>query len=300
MNLSEQLVDDFVTLFRGRGDCYGSWEGGCVREPLTRQHFREHLNDGPHIGVYPCVTKDGKTMCVWGCTDIDYDGPQDAWLLHDAFNEVGIVSWVERTRRGYHVWVFTDELIDARTMRRMFLAAHVVTELNPKEVNPKQETLAIGQVGNYVRLPYPKVGSGQRVMVDKEGNPIPLDSFLYNAVSRRVPGDIITAVANMYTPPKQQVVEYGAPNPDLWSSISQLTTVGRAIFRDGPLAGRDRSTTLTHLAYECKKSNLNPADALRILEDADLRWGKYLVRGQSGVQELEKLLVRAYGPIQSS
>jgi hypothetical protein len=271
-----------------------------VRESLTRQHFREHLSDGPHIGVYPCVTKDGKTMCVWGCTDIDYDGPQDAWLLHDAFNEVGVVSWVEKTRRGYHVWVFTDELIDARTMRRMFLAAHVVTELNPKEVNPKQETLAIGQVGNYVRLPYPKVGSGQRVMVDKEGNPIPLDSFLYNAVSRRVPGDIITAVANMYTPPKQQVVEYGAPNPDLWSSISQLTTVGRAIFRDGPLAGRDRSTTLTHLAYECKKSNLNPADALRILEDADLRWGKYLVRGQSGVQELEKLLVRAYGPIQSS
>lgn len=300
MVITEQLVDDFVTLFRGRGDCYGSWEGGCVREALTRQHFREHLTDGPHIGVYPCVTKSGKTLCVWGCTDIDYDGPEDAWLLHDAFDTVGVTSWVERTRRGYHVWVFTDELIEAHLMRRMFLAAHVVTELNPKEVNPKQEELYQGQVGNYVRLPYPKVGSGQRVMVDRDGNEVAIDWFLHNAMSRRVPADIITHVAGLYVPPKPQQVEYGEPSADLLSSIYLLTPTGRAIFRHGPLEGRDRSTTMTHLAYECKKSNLNPADALRILEDADLRWGKYLVRGQSGMVELEKLLVRAYGPIQSS
>lgn len=298
--ITEQLVDDFVTLFRGRGDCYGSWEGGCVREPLTRQHFREHLGDGPHIGVYPCVTKSHKTLCVWGCTDIDYDGPQDAWLLHDAFDAVGIASWVERTRRGYHVWVFTDELIDASAMRRMFLAAHVVTELNPKEVNPKQEELYQGQVGNYVRLPYPKVGSGQRVMVNREGNEIPFDSFLYNAMSRRVPGDMIRQVASMYVPPRVRPVEYGEPSADLMSSVSKLTKTGRAIYRGGPLEGRDRSTTMTHLAYECKKSNLNPADALLILEDADLRWGKYLVRGQAGMVELEKLLVRAYGPTPST
>lgn len=298
--VSEQLVDDFITLFRGRGDCYGSWDGGCVREPLTRQHFREHLNDGPHIGVYPCVPKDGKTMCIWGCTDIDYDGPGDAWLLRDAFETVGVSAWVEQTRRGYHVWVFANELVTASDMRRMFLAAHVVTELNPKEVNPKQEQLGFNQVGNYVRLPYPKVGSNQRTMVDKNGEHIPLDVFLYGAMPRRVPGELIREVASMYKPPKMEAVNYGEPNPDLWSSVRQLSTAGRAIFRDGPLEGRDRSSALTRLAYECCRANLNPVDAKRILEDADLRWGKYLVRGQSGMVELEKLLVRVYGHIPST
>lgn len=299
MAVSEQLVDDFVTLFRGRGDCYGSWEGGCVREPLTRHHFREHLNDGPHIGVYPCVTRGGETMCVWGCTDIDYDGPADAWLLHDAFSTVGVSSWVERTRRGYHVWVFADELVTARNMRRMFLAAHVVTELNPKEVNPKQEQLGHGQVGNYVRLPYPKIGSSQRVMVKRDGEEIDFGTFLYSAMSSRTTPAVIANVASLYTPPKVATVDYGEPNPDLWSSVRLLSTAGRAIFRDGPLPGRDRSSTLTHLAYECREAKLNPADAKRILEDADIRWGKYQARGQAGLVELEKLLVRVYGPTQS-
>lgn len=298
--VSEQLVDDFVTLFRGRGDCYGSWDGGCVREALTRQHFREHLGDGPHIGVYPCVPHLGRTMCVWGCTDIDYDGPQDAWLLHDAFEQVNVTSWVERTRRGYHVWVFTDELLLAKDMRRMFLAAHVVTELNPKEVNPKQEQLAQGQVGNYVRLPYPKVGSGQRVVVDRNGDEVPFEQFLYQAMSNRTPGDTIRAVASMYTPPPPPAIEYGEPNPDLMSSVRRLSTAGRAIFRDGPFEGRDRSSALTHLVYECFRANLNPADTKRILEDADLRWGKYLARGPSGMLELDKLLVRVYGHMPSS
>ena len=300
MVLSEQLVDDFVTLFRGRGDCYGSWDGGCVREPLTRQHFREHLGEGPHIGVYPAVPHLGRTMCVWGCTDIDYDGPEDAWLLHDAFEAANVTSWVERTRRGYHVWVFATELVSAQDMRRMFLAAHVVTELNPKEVNPKQEQLAPGQVGNYVRLPYPKVGSGQRTMVGRGGEEIPLEWFLYDAKAKRVqPGDI-TRIASMYTPPKVEAIEYGEPNPDLMSSVRKLSTAGRAIYRDGPLPGRDRSSTLTRLTYECFKANLNPADAKRILEDADLRWGKYLTRGPSGMLELDKLLVRVYGHTPSS
>jgi hypothetical protein len=239
-------------------------------------------------------------MCVWGCTDIDYDGPEDAWLLHDAFEQANIPSWVERTRRGYHIWVFAEGLVTAKEMRRMFLAAHVVTELNPKEVNPKQEQLASGQVGNYVRLPYPKVGSGQRVIIDRQGDEYPFAEFLYLAKGNRAPIDTIVRVASLYTPPKIDTTAYGEPNPDLWSSVRSLSVAGRAIFRDGPLAGRDRSSTLTRLAYECRRANLNPADAKRILEDADIRWGKYLARGPSGMAELEKLLVRVYGHTPSS
>lgn len=298
--IAEDKVHDFVTLFRGRGDCYGSWDGGCVREPLTEEAFAHHLGEGPHIGVYPCVTSSGKTLCVWGCSDIDYDEPAHAWILSDALQHVGVKAWVEKTRRGYHVWVFAQELVSAQDMRRMFLAAHKVIDLQPKEVNPKQEHLDRGQVGNYVRLPYPNIGSGQRVMITREGTPIAFDVFVTEALAERVSGEKVARIASMYKPPVMDTRQYGEPSADLVSTVRSLSVAGRAIYRDGPLEGRDRSTTLVRLAYECRQAGIHPSDALRILEDADLRWGKYMARGARGHVELEKLLVRAYGRIQSS
>ncbi len=298
--MDDEILKGFVTLFRGRGDAYGSWEGGCVRSPLTPDHFKNHLATGPFIGVYPCLSHNGQTQCVWGCTDIDYDAPEEAWSLHDTFQAVGVPSWVEKTKRGYHIWVFATELLLAGDMRRMFLAAHQVTGLNPKEVNPKQEKLANGQLGNYVRLPYPDYGNGVRYMVDRQGNKISLSDFVPEAIATRVTPTKVAEIADYYQPPKVATITVGAPSHDMAQAARQLTPLGRAIFRDGPIEGRDRSTTLTHLAHECRKASLNPEDAMSILEDADLRWGKYLMRGETGRLELEKLLVRAYGHTQSS
>jgi len=299
--VNEQELEIFVKLFRGRGDCYGSWEGGCVREKLTEETFKSHLSEnGPHIGVYPVLPYAEKTLCVWGCSDIDYDGPDDAWLLHDAFMAVDVTSWVEKTRRGYHVWVFADELVEARHMRRMFLAAHKVAELNPKEVNPKQETLAPGQVGNYVRLPYPKgYEATERYIVTRDLRKVDLPEFLERASKSRVSKDVVVSLSEYYTPPTV-VYTTAEPTLDMMEAAKRLTPLGRTIFKDGPIVGRDRSTTLTHLAHECRKAGLAPEDALIILEDADTRWGKYLIRGEAGRLELIKLLERAYGHTQSS
>lgn len=299
--LPERTVKGFITLFRGRGDCYGSWDGGCVKENLTPAHFKRHLDEGPHIGVYPCVPHKGNTMCVWGCTDIDYPSMDDAMLLRDALSAVGVTAWVEKTRRGFHVWVFATELIPAKDMRRMFLAAHQVTELNPKEVNPKQETLLPSQVGNYVRLPYPAAGNyGERLIVSDDGTPISIIDFVDRALEARTTPDLIAKLASHYQPPQLITAGLLPPSETLSETVRLLTPLGRAIFRDGPIEGRDRSTTLAHLAFECRKASLNPADALRILEDADLRWGKYMTRGSTGQKELAKLVDRAYGNTQSS
>lgn len=297
--MTNYLLDDYIALFRGRGDCYGSWDGGCVRSPLTRNLFDAHLNGDTFIGVYPCVPMNGETMCVWGCSDIDYDNAEHAFRLHDAFEAVGVTAWVEKTRRGYHIWVFAEKPVTARDMRRMFLAAHQVAELPAKEVNPKQETLHHGQVGNYVRLPYPNTGTGERVMVKRDMQPIPIDDFVVVAGMTRTEVELIARLASYYKPP---VISFtvGEPSHDMTEAARALTPLGRAIFRDGPIEGRDRSTTLTHLAHECRKANLHPKDAMSLLEDADLRWGKYLIRGDVGRLELEKLLVRAYGAIPST
>lgn len=297
------MNEGFVTLFRGRADCYGAWEGGCIRRPLTVASFDRHLDGTEPIGVYPCITIDGQAMCVWGCSDIDYPDPTDAINLKAAFQQVGITAWLERTRKGWHVWVFATQLVPAEHMRNMFLAAHQVIDVPPKEVNPKQTTLHVGQVGNYVRLPYPG-GLGERCVVDTDeksmGYNIPLEDFVSRALETRATPEQIAEVASYYHEPPAPQLALREETGDVAVAASMLTPLGKVIYREGPIEGRDRSTTITHLAHECVKSGLSPTDALLVLEEADWRWGKYMQRGVRGEQEIHKLILRAYGHIPSS
>jgi hypothetical protein len=299
--MDDDLLDGFVTLFRGRADAYGSWEGGCVREPLTRTVFERHLHAGPHIGVYCSVPVRDIPHTVWGCVDIDYDAPDEAWLLADTLASVGVDSWVEQTRKGWHIWVFADRLVPSDNMRRMLLAAHQVCGLTPKEVNPKQAQLAGKGLGNYVRLPYhahytdtPPVE--RRIQLRNDG-PMRFDMFITDAIGRRVDADTIAELADYYQPPAPPTPVTSAPTQDMTQAAKALTPLGRTIFREGPRFNRDRSTTLAHLAHECVRSGLAYGDALVLMEDADSRWGKFSMRGETGLAELAKLVQRVYGHI---
>jgi hypothetical protein len=200
------------------------------------------------------------------------------------------------------VWVFATELVSARLMRNMFLAAHQVTGIPPKEVNPKQAELAPGQLGNYVRLPYMgehfKLVFPERRMVDNSCEIIPLEEFLRDAIAQRTTPETVEKLADYYIEPVVRHVSIGESTATALEAARGLTPLGKVLFRDGPIEGRDRSTTLTHLAHEAFKGAVTPADALVILKDADLRWGKYLARNQE--QELVKLVERAYGSTHSS
>lgn len=294
-------LHQYVQLFRGRGDSYGSWEGGCIRERLTEQTFANHLNEGPNIGVYPHFNHGDRTLCVWGCTDIDYtDDPTRALHLRDTFRAIGIPAWVEKSANGFHIWVFSRDLVDAQDMRNLFLAAHQVAKEPPKEVNPKQGTLTEGMVGNYVRLPYPSYyrdGLTVRYMIDNDGAKIPLEDFVRAAHESRIDGETVRKYAAYYIPPPAPTFEALEPTADMAEAARHLTALGRVIFRDGPLEGNDRSTTMQHLAHECRKAHLNPGDALLLLKDCDLRWGraKYSSRADGGEKEFLGLIQRAYG-----
>lgn len=301
---------DYVTLFRGRGDCYGSWTGGCIREPLTEQVFEGHLNGTP-IGVYPAFNLGGVTLCVWGCTDIDKtDDPTAAIAIRDALGAVGITSWIERTAHGWHVWVFATRLVAAKDMRRMFLAAHQVTGVPAKEVNPKQEHLGPNDVGNYVRLPYP-MGWGAaraRYVVDSVSPvdladgaigftdiPLGMREFVTRALNRLTTPTDIARVAAYYREPKQTHIATAAPSQDMGEAARRLDRVGQIIFRDGPLPESDRSTTLLRLAHHCREAGLPTEDCRVLLEDADIRWGKFMQRGEKGQLELLKMIGKVYG-----
>jgi len=290
--------DMFISLFRGRGDVYGHEEGKCVKEPLTVEVFDKHLWGMSYIGVYPMVPFNGTFYVQWGCSDIDVEDITLARRLQAALHAAGVTSWVERSRsKGYHVWVFADEPVPAKDMRRMLLVAHQVAEVRAVEVNPKQETLAQGQYGNYVRLPYACADkqTDKRRVLDDNDNPTSFYEFIKLADAHRVPATLIAELASFYREPQkeQRIIEDYEPTSSLSDAMSVLSPLGKVIWRDGPLEGRDRSSTITKLGYECVRCGMNPSQTKVILASADKRWGKYHLRANSE-HEIDKLVARVF------
>jgi len=288
----------FTTLFRGRGDVYGHEEGRCVKEPLTHDIFQQHLDGVRAIGVYPMVPINNIYHVVWGCSDIDIDDLVGARKLQSALRAVDVVSFVERSRsKGYHVWVFAEQVVLASDMRRMLLCAHQVADYPAREVNPKQETLSAGQYGNYVRLPYfnaENMSTPYRRILGDADEPMPLNDFVSSAMSSRTPTELVVKLAKLWQEPATP-----PPPPDMSQTVGikealmQLSPLGKVIWRDGPLPTKDRSTTLTRLGHECVRSCMSPSETRIVLLDADRRWGKYHLRA-NGELEIDKLVVRVF------
>lgn len=300
MTPTEEQLSRYIKLFRGRGDVYGGEEGACIKSPLTREVFAEHLEGTSPIGVYPMVPLKDDWYTVWGCSDIDIEDLAGTITIRDSLAAAGVHAFIEKSRsKGYHVWVFASQPVLARDMRRMLLAAHQVADYPAREVNPKQETLAsTKQYGNYVRLPYPNFNdmdkANRRIITDDQ-TPLTLDEFLDTAEAHLVSPDEVARIAAFYQPPvasHAHNLDY-VPCESLPDAMRTLSPLGKVIWRDGPLPNNDRSRTLAKLGHECVRSNLDPSQTRIVLIDADLRWGKYHMR-TNGELEIDKLVQRVY------
>jgi hypothetical protein len=220
----------FKVLFEGNRSALGAEEGGCLRLPqpwMWSQFLEAHLTgEGEPVGVYPMVSGDrisgfhedaGAWAVKWGCVDIDV-GESESQLhaknLHLALEAFGIRGWIERSRsKGYHVWVFADSWVPAGTMRSALLAACQIAGAPSQEVNPKQAKLREGQLGNYVRLPYPGwLGPAtsrppfRRVMLrPSTGVPYGLSEFVCCAFGSRVGGNTLRTLSEAYVAPERPI-----------------------------------------------------------------------------------------------
>lgn len=290
------IVASFVELFRGRGDAYGSWDGGCVRDNVTPISYFNHLHGKGLMGVYPLVPHNGGFASVWGCTDIDVDDLDAARNLQLAFSLKGIESHIEKTVKGYHIWVFAVSLVPSSTMRRAFLAAHQAINYPAKEVNPKQEDIGKG-LGNYVRLPYPgelETPSTVRYMLDDNDNPVRLQDWVVHAISTRTDADQLSALAEHYVVPVFSSVNIEAPTAEIAEILRKVPGYPYQIWKNGPLEGSDRSSTLFRLAYRLSNTCLTASESFAILKSADERWGKFHLRSD-GDNELLKMIHTAFG-----
>ena len=296
--IQEQVVGMFTSLFRGRGDVYGHEEGRCVKEPLTHEVFKRHLEGIQAIGVYPMVPINNVQHVAWGCSDIDIEDLAGARKIQSALAVVNVTAFVERSRsKGYHVWVFAENVVPASDMRRMLLCAHQVAEYPAREVNPKQETLATGQYGNYVRLPYfnaEDMTDSHRRILDDNNQAVSLHDFVSAASSSRVRREHIADLAKLWREPvaTPAVIDM-SQSVGVKEALMQLSPLGKVIWRDGPLPTKDRSTTLARLGHECVRSCMSPSETKIVLVDADKRWGKYHLR-PNGELEIDKLVVRVF------
>ena len=295
----------FAALFAGRTDVIGSDSGGCIRLKPTDSMFDQydcHLNEtAAAIGIYP-VMPDNTVW--WGCVDIDtgtkpgalYETWEDAWqhslLLKRVLAALNIKSWIERTRsRGAHLWVFATEPVPAATMRRALLAAHQIAGLSQKEVNPKQEELAPGKIGNYVRLPYPYRGINQYVIEPDIHIPeaLSLDEFVGRAYDNRATPETLDNAADLYAD-----IPVVASRPSSCfdtTAIRKRSAYVAALVQNGPL-NKDRSAFLWLVARTLSEAEVPFAEAWEVICEADRRWGKFHDKGQ--VEHLYRLLEKAY------
>jgi hypothetical protein len=287
------VTTDFTALFLGRTDAYGAWEGGCIRQPVTPDLYTQHLQGVQGIGIYCGLPNN---TCWWGCVDIDTDDQPIALNIQTALRMQNIPAWTERTRRGHHVWVFAAAPVTLKEMRRCLQMACKVVNYDPKEVNPKQEHLADGEVGNYVRLPY--MGGDacyERYMYEvSSGNSrrLTVAEFTEQATANLAPVFDIRRVAGMWVPNVTVAVTVNATlTPHVEALTKRLDGLGWTIWRDGPLPGTDRSTAMAHLAHICRTQGLTPTDAFHILKSAT--WQKFVGRTDED-QRITELVERIY------
>jgi hypothetical protein len=286
-----------MKLFRGRGDVYGAWHGESVKKRLLPEMFQTHLcspDEADWFGVYNVVD----TRCSWGCVDIDVDDRPLANNVRTALQVREIPGWVERTTRGFHVWVFPHEaLIDASTMRRALTAACRAIGYSPKEVFPKQDKALGGRIGNYVRLPYNGVLSA--------GHHVPrafMEHGFYEQLAvmhaRRTPTFVLERLAATLPVPSSQDVHFSVDietGVEVQDVITEIGGLAYRVWRDGPLDGSDRSNTLAKLAHLLAEGDVPPEVAYTVVASADQRWGKrFLDRGAAGTEIIAKIVRNAY------
>lgn len=315
-SIEEKFIELFADLFEGNTERYGTEHGGSVEaeydwDDLTQWHLEGAILP---IGVYP-IDPDSN-LCRWGC--IDFDEGEEESLIHarnvENFLECeGLTAWVERSRsKGYHVWVFMGDWVLASDMRNALLYACEFMDAPTKEINPKQSWLAPGEVGNYVRLPYPSMlhddwGANmygqRRVVVAEDGWDLPLSKFVTTAsLTRNSPLQLIK-LAHRYKPtPRITKMSYTYLGEDITEEIEELlqrlSRDARRLYDNGP-RNADRSSTLCALAGCIARDRTHePAEARALLAEADKSWGKYHDGRHDTDLRLDEIVDRAYGDLE--
>jgi hypothetical protein len=152
-DLDRDLVRAYANTFIARRDVYPVQRADgryvSLKKRLTLGTVAAHLSGTITLGAYAL---DADSRAQWICLDAD---TSEHWAgvltLARALQAQHITPYLERSRRGGHLWLFFAPLpgTDARRFGRTLLDTH---NLAGVELFPKQDRLTTGP-GSLVRLP---------------------------------------------------------------------------------------------------------------------------------------------------
>jgi hypothetical protein len=189
IELDPNLTQAYADIFISRWDCYPlQLKNGTytqVRARLTLTHVFDHLTSGHLIGYQPftigAYALNAHNQAKWLCFET---GGEAQWVelqkLAGSLREVDVPTYLESSRRGGHLWLFTPLLSggDIRQFARKLLVMQRIAEYGEDKrrrvtVYPKQAVLGEGP-GSFVRLPLGVDRKTGRIdpFVDLEGKPL--------------------------------------------------------------------------------------------------------------------------------
>ena len=151
MEVSEETVKFFVSLFRGRTDAWGSVEGRCNKEPVTLEHYRRHLEGVQSLGLYFLL--DDGTCHVAAC-DFDRNDVNEPLAVRQELANLGLPSYISESKsKGHHLYLFAKTAFRASEIRRILNSTLDKVSIKA-EVFPKQDMVdSKTPYGNYINLP---------------------------------------------------------------------------------------------------------------------------------------------------
>ncbi len=162
------------------------------REQVTSDHYKNHLHGvEPSLGIIPINEED---MCKWGCIDIDSYAGFDHQKLIRKIKTLKLPLVVCRSKSGgAHVFLFSEDFVEAKTMRDKLNQIRAVLGFGNAEVFPKQiELKSEEDTGNFLNLPYFNHEVSTRYAFKDDGSAATLEEFygIYNNAKQLDVGSI--------------------------------------------------------------------------------------------------------------
>jgi hypothetical protein len=153
--ISDDLVKTLQSLFSWRNEAYGLESSPCpitIREPLTDSLITDHLKGSKRIGVF-LTGIDNRIKST--CLNLNECNPVKLRKLLVVLIERGIIPYVERSKsKGYHVWIFLSNSIEALTVRKVLSQILRSEGIDGIEILPKEDSINPNNgLGDYIFLP---------------------------------------------------------------------------------------------------------------------------------------------------
>lgn len=207
--VSDEIVESFAKLFRGRTDVWGSVEGRSNKETVTLENYRKHLEGKVSMGAY-MLQDDG--TCWFFALDLDEKDIDKICAIRDTFKEMGITAYPSYSKgKGFHCYIFADQepfiAADARRLCHAVLAKLKIQT----EVFPKQDMLDSKiPYGNYINLP--AFGMNSRQFFTEQKTLLRIEDLLKDVV-RNTRQQITDALGKLPEPIKPTIVKASKGRP---------------------------------------------------------------------------------------